>query len=92
MTGQGIVVGSADTGFEWEHAALRAHYRGWDGANASHAYNWHDAIHDARAGNPCGSDAAAPCDDDGHGTETSGLAGRRRRRGQTGSASRRERG
>ena len=72
-TGQGIVLGSADTGFDWEHAALRAHYRGWDGANASHAYNWHDAIHDARAGNPCGSDAPAPCDDDGHGTETSGL-------------------
>jgi len=72
-TGQGIVVGSADTGFDWEHAALRTHYRGWDGANASHAYNWHDAIHDARTGNPCGSDAAAPCDDDGHGTETSGL-------------------
>ena len=72
-TGQGIVVGSADTGFEWEPAALRAHYRGWDGTSASHDYNWHDAIHDAVPDNVCGSDAAAPCDDDGHGTATSGL-------------------
>ena len=71
FTGQGIVVGVADTGFLWDHPALVGRYRGAEGA---HDYAWHDAIHDAAAGNPCGSDAAAPCDDDGHGTGTAGLS------------------
>ncbi len=74
FTGQGIVVAIADTGFAWEHAALKPHYRGFDGATAIHGYNWHDAVHDASGGNPCGSSTAAPCDDDGHGTSTSGLS------------------
>ena len=73
-TGQGIVVGDADTGFAWEHPALKPHYRGFNGTSAVHAYNWHDAVHDAGTGNLCGSNAPAPCDDDGHGTSTSGLA------------------
>jgi len=73
-TGQGIVVGDADTGVVWDHPALKPHYRGWNGASVSHDYSWHDAIHDAHAGNPCGSDAPAPCDDDGHGTSTASLA------------------
>jgi serine protease AprX len=71
QTGQGIVVGVADTGFQWDHPALVGKYRGADGA---HDYAWHDAIHDAAAGNTCGSDAPAPCDDDGHGTGTAGLS------------------
>ncbi len=58
FTGQGVVVGVADTGMEWEHPALKNRYRGFDGTSASHAYNWHDSIHDAAAGNPCGSDCA----------------------------------
>ncbi len=74
ITGQGIVVGVADTGFEWDHPALKNAYRGWDGAAASHEYNWHDAVHDALAGNPCGSDSPAPCDDNGHGTGAAGFA------------------
>jgi serine protease AprX len=74
FTGQGIVVGDADTGFAWEHPALKTHYRGFDGSTVVHDYNWHDAVHDASSGNPCGSNAPAPCDDDGHGTSTSGLA------------------
>ena len=58
FTGQGIVVGNADTGIAWDHPALSSHYRGWNGAStASHDYNWHDAIHDARPGNSCGSDS-----------------------------------
>lgn len=73
-TGQGIIVGDADTGVVWDHAALKAHYRGWSGTSVSHDYNWHDAIHDAHVGNPCGSDAPAPCDDSGHGTSTASLA------------------
>ena len=74
FTGQGIVIAMADTGFTWDHPALKPHYRGFDGANASHDYNWHDSIHDPKAGNPCGADTAAPCDDDGHGTSTASLA------------------
>ncbi len=73
VTGQGIVVGMADTGVAWAHPALKNHYRGFDGVNATHDYNWHDAIHDAAPGNPCGSDSPTPCDDDGHGTSTSSL-------------------
>jgi len=69
-TGQGVVIGGQDTGYRWSHPALRETYRGWDGIAASHAYNWHDAIH-ASSG-PCGADAAEPCDDDGHGTHTMG--------------------
>ena len=76
--GQGIVVGGQDTGYQWNHPALRGAYRGWDGESASHAYHWHDAIHaqvhPGDASNPCGYDAAAPCDDDGHGTHTMGTA------------------
>jgi serine protease AprX len=79
FTGQGLVVGSADTGVTWDHPALKSHYRGWNGttATASHDYNWHDSIHDARAGNPCGSDSRVPCDDESlrtaHGTATTSL-------------------
>src|SRR6266480_415609 len=45
--GEGIVVASADTGVRWTHNALKPHYRGWDGTNADHDYNWHDSIHDS---------------------------------------------
>lgn len=76
-TGQGVVIGGQDTGYNWEHPALKAGYRGWDGATASHDYNWHDAIHEDfptnGPGNPCGIEAAAPCDDQGHGTHTMGT-------------------
>ncbi len=74
FTGQGIVVGMADTGVVWDHPALKTHYRGFDGVAATHDYNWHDAIHDARPTNLCGSNAPTPCDDDGHGTSTASLA------------------
>ena len=72
-TGQGIVVGSLDSGVRWTHNALKPHYRGWDGVNADHDYNWHDAIHDS-VGNPCGNDSPEPCDDLGHGSHTTGIA------------------
>lgn len=73
-TGQGVVVGVADTGVAWEHPALKNRYRGFDGASVSHAYNWHDSIHDPAPGNPCGSDSVAPCDDESHGTHVTGTA------------------
>ena len=70
-TGAGIVIASQDTGVRWTHAAIRARYRGWNGASADHNYNWHDAIHSG--GGICGPDTTAPCDDDGHGTHTVGT-------------------
>lgn len=71
FTGQGVVIGLADTGFEWTHPALVNRYRGAEG---DPSYSWHDAVHDAAPGNLCGSDAPEPCDDEGHGTGTAGLA------------------
>jgi subtilisin family serine protease len=71
--GQGITVAGADTGQRWTHNALKPHYRGWDGQNADHNYNWHDSIHDS-VGNPCGNNSPFPCDDNGHGTHTIGTA------------------
>jgi len=73
FTGQGIVVASADTGVRWTHNALKPHYRGWDGVNADHDYNWHDAIHDS-GGELCGNDSPFPCDGNGHGSHTTGTA------------------
>lgn len=86
VTGQGIVIGSQDTGVDWDHPALRDRYRGWDAAaqTAHHPYNWFDAWGvDGRAdagGDPRGSctgaalnDAQIPCDDWGHGTHTAGT-------------------
>src|SRR5437762_2462006 len=70
--GQGITVAGADTGQRWTHNALKPHYRGWNGQNANHDYNWHDSIHDG-VGNPCGNDSPEPCDDNGHGTHTIGT-------------------
>jgi subtilisin family serine protease len=71
ITGEGIVVGGADTGYRWTHAALKGKYRGWNGTTANHDYNWHDAIHSG--GGTCGPNTIAPCDDFGHGTHTMGT-------------------
>ena len=71
FTGQGVVIGGQDTGYQWDHPALKGKYRGWNGTAASHDYSWHDAIHDA--GSSCVANSAAPCDDYGHGTHTMGT-------------------
>jgi hypothetical protein len=71
-TGQGIVIGSHDTGVRWRHAALRPHYRGWNGSTADHNYNWWDAIHSG--GGVCGPSSQEPCDDNGHGSHVTGTA------------------
>ena len=71
--GQNVVVAVADSGLTWDHPALRARYRGFDGASVSHDHNWHDAVHAPAPGNPCGANSAAPCDDEGHGTSCAGL-------------------
>ena len=71
FTGQGIVIGGADTGIRWDHNALKNHYRGWNGSTADHNFNWHDSVHSG--GGSCGPNTAAPCDDNGHGTHTVGT-------------------
>lgn len=81
ITGQGEVFASADTGVEWDHPALKTHYRGWNAAagTVDHNYNWWDAIRDSSINpnlqNPvCPRPSQAPCDDYGHGTHTTGTA------------------
>jgi serine protease AprX len=75
-TGQGVVVGGQDTGYEWDHPALINQYRGWNGTEADHTVSWHDAIHEDSGFsgmNLCEFDSPFPCDDDGHGTHTMGT-------------------
>lgn len=75
FSGQGVVIAGQDTGYQWDHPALKDKYRGWNGTTADHNYNWHDSIHAALVSgtNPCGLNAVAPCDDNSHGTHTMGT-------------------
>ncbi len=63
ITGQGVIVGSADSGVDWEHPALKEAYLGWDGSAADHDYHWYDPW----------DGEAAPYDYNGHGTHTTGI-------------------
>lgn len=75
FTGQGIVIGAQDTGYDWTHPAIKNQYRGWNGSTVNHDYNWHDSIHsNVHGSNACGVDSPVPCDDHGHGTHTIGTA------------------
>ena len=58
--GEGLVVAGADTGVQWDHPALKGHYRGWNGTQVNHDYNWHDAV----------QHSSTPVDPFGHGTFT----------------------
>ena len=58
--GEGRVVAGADTGVQWDHPALKNHYRGWNGQQANHDYNWDDAV----------DHTTSPIDPHGHGTFT----------------------
>ena len=83
--GQYVTIAGQDTGYEWEHPALKNKYRGYDAGLdvADHNYNWHDAIHEISplhndsivdaSNNPCGLDSDFPCDDNNHGTHTMGT-------------------
>ncbi|MGB4848119.1 MAG: S8 family peptidase [Saprospiraceae bacterium] len=78
--GQGVVVGGEDTGYQWDHEAIKNQYRGYDADRdtVDHNYNWHDAIHEISGLSPdsinsCGLNLKAPCDDYGHGSHTMGT-------------------
>ncbi len=78
--GAGVVVGGEDTGYQWNHEAIKNQYRGYDADRdtVDHNYNWHDAIHEISplsndSINPCGLDSKEPCDDFGHGSHTMGT-------------------
>lgn len=59
--GEGMVVAGADTGVQWDHPALKSHYRGWNGNQVDHDYNWHDASPEH---------SPTPTDPNSHGTFT----------------------
>jgi subtilisin family serine protease len=61
--GNGVSVGSLDTGARWTHNAIKSKYRGWNGTTADHNYNWWDPVR----GTP------VPYDNHGHGTHTIGT-------------------
>lgn len=64
-TGEDIVVGSIDSGVQFDHPALVRQYRGNNGDGTfTNDYNWFDAS------GTCGDE---PCDGDGHGTHTMGT-------------------
>ncbi len=66
--GQNIILAGQDSGYQWDHPALISRYRGWDGQNADHNYNWHDSIDNPNI--DCGDE---PCDDHSHGSHTMGI-------------------
>lgn len=68
VKGEGMVVGLVDTGVQWDHTALKGQYRGWNGSSANHNYSWWDPA------NFCGVAGSPPCDNNGHGTHTTGTA------------------
>ncbi|MFX0538494.1 cell wall-binding repeat-containing protein [Ornithinimicrobium sp. Y1847] len=65
ITGEGIVVGSIDTGVQYDHPALVNQYRGNNADGTfTHDYNWFDAA---------GVSRDVPVDSDGHGSHVTGT-------------------
>lgn len=47
ITGKGILVANADTGFKWDHPNLIRNYNGYrENGSHIHDYSWFDALHD----------------------------------------------
>ncbi|MFS0784514.1 S8 family serine peptidase [Bacillus sp. 1P06AnD] len=66
IDGSGTVVASIDSGVQWDHPALKEHYRGFDPTNPdnpSHEYNFFDAV----------NGRTEAYDDHGHGTHVTGT-------------------
>ncbi|WNB91295.1 S8 family serine peptidase [Bacillus sp. NEB1478] len=66
IDGSGTVIASIDTGVQWNHPALKTKYRGYNPQNPDapdNQYNWFDAV----------GGQAAPYDDLGHGSHTTGT-------------------
>ncbi|MFC4620549.1 S8 family serine peptidase, partial [Camelliibacillus cellulosilyticus] len=64
--GTGVVIGSLDSGVQWNHPALKEKYRGYNPNNPDqpdNEYNWFDAI----------DGQSTPYDDMGHGSHTVGT-------------------
>lgn len=62
--GTGIVVGSVDTGGDFDHPAITNQYRGNNGGSFDHDHASYD---------PAGICGATPCDNNNHGTHTIGT-------------------
>lgn len=62
-SGNGMVVGSIDTGVRYTHDSLDSQYRGNQGASFDHHYDWWDAVNGRNV----------PYDDNSHGTHTTGI-------------------
>ncbi|WP_156038440.1 S8 family serine peptidase [Actinoalloteichus caeruleus] len=67
VRGEGITVGSIDTGAQYDHPALVDSYRGNLGSGFDHDHNWFDPA------SVCGSPSPAPCDNNSHGTHVTGT-------------------
>ena len=63
INGAGAVIGDLDTGVQWDHPALINSYRGWNGVETDHNYNWWDGV----------AGSKVPTDYDTHGTHTMGT-------------------
>ncbi len=63
VRGEGVVVGQSDSGVQWDHPELAATYRGAQGGQVDHNYNWFDPWNGTQA----------PADIGGHGTHTTGT-------------------
>uniref|UniRef100_UPI0031DF9035 S8 family serine peptidase n=1 Tax=Saccharothrix mutabilis TaxID=33921 RepID=UPI0031DF9035 len=66
--GEGVVVGTIDTGAQFDHPAIARRYRGAERPGTlDHAYSWFDPSR------VCGSPSVVPCDNIGHGTHVLGT-------------------
>ena len=78
VRGEGVVIAGADTGYDWDHPALKRSYRGWNVTMVDHNFNWYDGIRDTAIGSATGSTCTQAasnfaCDDGSHGTHTMGT-------------------
>jgi serine protease AprX len=60
VRGAGVVIAGADTGYAWEHPALKRSYRGWNGTIVDHNFSWYDGIRDTAIGSATASTCVGP--------------------------------